>query len=234
MATTTLQVNSGEDDAYENFAGGVFSASQVVIAMDSATTNAARLVGGFRFADVQIPRGAVINSATLRVVPSSASFDDPKVSIACEDVDNASDFSADPDVLTRVGSRATSATVAWTATSLGAGSYVDSPDIRACVQEVINRANWTPGNALAVLVAGTNASPGGFRVHSYDSDPALAARLEINWTKTAKILVRTRRVDAGPVNVDSIGVAVYAAEIALIGPTFPTIPGPGAGAKPTS
>lgn len=232
MATTTLQVTSGDDDAYENANGTVFDRTGVIVACDAGTTAATRIFGAFRFQDVQIPQGAVINSAILRVVPTTTTYDDPKLLLACEDVDNAVSFATNADVATRVASTSTTATVDWTTTNVGALAYVDSPDIKTCIQEVINRSGWEPGNALVVFAAGKSGTAGGFRVKSYNADPALAAVLEINWTKTAKVIVQTRRVDAGPVNVDSAGVTVYSAEIALVGPSFPTTPAPGSGAIP--
>jgi hypothetical protein len=75
--TVNLKVSNSEDDAYEDGLGTYsFTANYVYTAQYSPTTSTSYRAGGLRFRNVEIPRGAKITSATLRVYLYNATFDD--------------------------------------------------------------------------------------------------------------------------------------------------------------
>jgi hypothetical protein len=129
---------------------------------------------GWRFAQVDVPQGARIESAYLEVYVDQR--DDPSMYLYAEAVDDAPDFSnAGPQYRTWGDVHAL-----WDADDVGFGWH-QSPDIAALIQEVVARPGWGSGNAIAIL-----AQPvGGGRVHirQWDHEAGrFAARLMIHYS----------------------------------------------------
>jgi hypothetical protein len=94
-----------------------------------------------------IPTGARVASCHLEVHLAKSNADDPNLTIFMEDVDDSADFSADPDVTSRVR---TTTSVDWVATGIGNNGYQDSPELKAIMQEVLGRGGWN-GNVTVLL-----------------------------------------------------------------------------------
>lgn len=112
-----------------------------------------------RFTGVTIPQGATIDSATLTVYSNAnmggATAND-KVRVHGEDVDNASQIAGAADALARYANL-TTANVDWyvwqaNGPLAGADQPVESPDVKAVVQEIVNRASWASGNAMLFFI----------------------------------------------------------------------------------
>jgi hypothetical protein len=68
--------------------------------------------------------------------------------------DNTADYSTDPSGRTR-----TSASVLWHGFTQSAfNTYQDSPDISTIIQEIVNRAGWSSGNALGIAIPDDGSS----------------------------------------------------------------------------
>jgi len=107
-------------------------------------------IDAFRFEGVEIPQGAVIDSAVLDVICQEASSSEFGVSVYAEDTDDSSVLSGNTWERVR-----TSAVVDWTVGSSETWSLNESyssPDLAEVVQEVVDRDGWVSGNALTVLV----------------------------------------------------------------------------------
>ncbi len=129
---------------------------------------------GLRFDHLDVPQGATITSAylELRVWPI---YDDAGMYIYAQAEDNPSDFSAD-----LVPSRPrTAGSVLWAQRGLG-GGWVQTPDLSAPIQEVVDRQGWTRGNALAILLRGAAADRLVFDQWEADQG-ASAARLNLTY-----------------------------------------------------
>jgi hypothetical protein len=77
----------------------------------------------------------------------------------------------------------TSASVNWDY-DFPNSSWETSPDISACVQEVVDRAGWAENNALGLRlkhdsISGTNRAT----FFTYDDTPSYAAKLNISYTE---------------------------------------------------
>lgn len=190
MSTTlNLQVGASADDAYEADDNTGFNSTGVLVVSIANTVAASRYNGGMRFSNVLIPQGATIISAVLEVYSIGTVNDDSAVDIFCNDVDNAVNFSTDPDVTSRVR---TTATVSDNTDSVGTGWYA-FPDISSVVQEVIDRAGWASGNAFVVLVDGQSTVNKDFRYRSYDGSAANAAKLTIVYTEQIAVIQHHRQ-----------------------------------------
>jgi len=150
--------------------------------------------GWFRFDNVTIPQGAIITSAKLTFQATSASQPgSPNVEIfGFDEDDTARIANADPDdYLARAR---TTASVTWTIEAWTSGSADhDTPDIAAVVQEIISRAGWVSGNALAITVEedGNTANANNFR-RAVSVDNAVGAtgapQITINYDIKSAIL----------------------------------------------
>ena len=118
-----------------------------------------------RFQNITIPQGANITSATIQFRQKGSDTDtgQMEVRIHGEDVDNASDYSSG-----RLDQRTlTSENVDWVVNndwSAGEQSAdTTTNDISVIVQEIVDRAGWSAGNAMSFLFDdrdGSNRRPG--------------------------------------------------------------------------
>lgn len=114
------------------------------------------LNAGFRFQNVTIPQGAIIESAYIEVTSHEAkSAEDVAIlNIYANATDNAPTFTMDALITDRP---LTSATVKWTiAEEWGLWTSHQTPELKSIVQEMVNRAGWTSGNAMAFILKGTD------------------------------------------------------------------------------
>lgn len=111
---------------------------------------------GLRFTDVQIPNGAIIDSAWLTIMPFITTNDDIACTVYCQNVDDCTTFvtASHHDISNR--SRTTSQVI-WYRRNAGT-NWINSCNLADMVQEVVNRPGWSSGNALAfILIPGDSA-----------------------------------------------------------------------------
>lgn len=106
---------------------------------------------GARFLNITIPQGATIDNAKLTVVGSADSSGTPKSRISAEDVDDAAEIADNSVAFDARWAARTSARVDWDGGSIGSGEAVDSPDIAAVIQEIIDRPGWASGHAILIF-----------------------------------------------------------------------------------
>ncbi|HEC82155.1 MAG TPA: hypothetical protein ENI42_07035 [Thermoplasmatales archaeon] len=105
---------------------------------------------GVRFVNVTVPHGAKVKDAYVELYSvGTPGHDHPNCRIYCDASDNADNFSV-RGVLDRCGRVYTENFTRWNET-VSYGKWIKTPSIAPQVQEVINRENWTSGNAIAVL-----------------------------------------------------------------------------------
>jgi hypothetical protein len=107
-----------------------------------------------RFQNVEIPQGAVIESATLDIFAHEDEADEARVTIFAESADNSAAFIESELITDRTW---TTSSVPWIITEPWTiWQPYASPDFKAVVQEVVNRAGWASGNALTLFLRGEN------------------------------------------------------------------------------
>jgi len=107
---------------------------------------------GLRFTNVQIPKGAKIDSAFLIIYSHEEEKDTAKVTIWGQASENATTFSIDSLILSRPK---TTANVKWEITELWPiWTMFRTPDITPIIQEIVDQSNWSSGNALALMFTG--------------------------------------------------------------------------------
>jgi len=116
---------------------------------------------GLRFTGIDVPQGAIIDSAfvVLHAHEGKSAEDVAILNIVAEATDNAitfdeANFNADFLLTDRTS---TSASVEWTiAEDWIIWQPYKTADIKAVVQEIVNRPGWVSGNAMAVIFLPTD------------------------------------------------------------------------------
>jgi hypothetical protein len=186
------RVAAGADDAEEASGGAVsLSSSDLEMMLDGTIVQS---TVGVRFAALAIPTGATVTSAWIQFKSKEARADATTLAIRAQAIDQAPPFTtASRNVSTRAP---TSAQIAWpsiAAWAVGQASAAQrTPDLAGVVQEVVSRAGWRSGNAIAFVVTGT-----GRRVaYAFESGAANVAVLHVEYVVPPPNLAP--RVDAGP------------------------------------
>ncbi len=105
-----------------------------------------------RFRNVNIPKGAIIESAILNLFAHEDEADEAKVTIFAEATDNSPAFVETELITDRTW---TSTSQAWDITEPWTmWEPYASPDFKNVIQEVISRSGWTSGNALTIFLRG--------------------------------------------------------------------------------
>jgi len=178
--TVECQVSSSGDDGYafndefQSLSGDNLRAGLYLSA------GSPYFMSGMVFRNVNIPQGAEIISANLKIYSHDNSLDGVVYAeIEAEAIDNAESLGGSR----LVGSLPrTSASVIWDHYDpWEANTWYESPDIAGVIQEVVDRAGWLPNNSLTILY-GTRDDNGGYRkFSSYDRGNDLAPKLEITY-----------------------------------------------------
>ena len=171
--TLTYQVVAAADDAHGKKMSTLQRVNETALAVGSNRA-------GMRFCNVNVPQGAEIVAATLRICAHSSGRDARiDVVIVAEAADNVSEFSNSHRLY---NATATEASVVWEwTTTWTADTWYESPDISGVIQEIVDRPGWSADNAIAIICAGDSGTSSDRQFWSYDGNPSQAAQLEISY-----------------------------------------------------
>ncbi|MCD6198999.1 MAG: hypothetical protein J7K15_10600 [Deltaproteobacteria bacterium] len=139
---------------------------------------------GVRFQNIKIPQGADITNAYIEFetyADYGGNQTDISLSINGETSDSAARFETTDHNIS--GRTTTTASVDWEVSSWDTvGETHQSPDLKAIVQEIVNRGGWSEGNSMAFIITNPGANPAsGRRATSHDANPAAAPLLHIEF-----------------------------------------------------
>ncbi|GEM_PF-3977829 len=190
----TRIVNSSTDDAEEegpdgsNLGPGGMSlvSTDLEISQDLESPSAGNQKIGLRFNTINIPPGATIKEATLSFKAVQA--DSPNsnngttaLTIKGQATDNAPTFTT---AVNNISNRAlTTASTLWDPPVWFPTQTYTTPDIKAVVQEIVNRPGWADGNSMAFVITGT----GSRSASSYNGGAANAPVLNITYQSHAPV-----------------------------------------------
>lgn len=135
----------------------------------------------FRFQGVAIPLKAKIISATIEFIADGNYGNTACVmKIHANDEDDAA---APVSRASHAGKSRTTAYADWTVTAWTSGQTYTSPEIRALIQEVVDRGGWVSGNDLMILLDDNGSSANALRqAESYDDTPGDSAVLRVEYS----------------------------------------------------
>ncbi|MBN1674756.1 MAG: lamin tail domain-containing protein [Kiritimatiellae bacterium] len=177
VTTNVLDVRlaSGDEDV-EEWSNGFMdvTSSDLELTYDGAEKGDQTI--GLRFAAVTVPPAATIQTAYVQFRAKDDGSQATALAITGQADDNAAPFgTAGHDLSSRPATVASTAwhPVAWTAGE--AGEAERTPDLKAIVQEIVDRPGWHSGNALVIRIAGTGLR----RAYSREGSMAGAAVLHV-------------------------------------------------------
>ena len=177
--TVEYQVMASADDAFS-------SKGSTTQGLTDKWLGVGMHLAGMRFNNVKIPQGSSIIRATLKICPHSAGLEaEVDGVVKGEASDNAAAFATTSRIIGQLA--ATTASKAWKWVGpeddpWTANAWVESPDIKAVVQEIVNRSGWAPDNSLAIIYTFNQMTFGDERrFYSFDGDPLKAAKLAITY-----------------------------------------------------
>ncbi|MCP4473081.1 MAG: RHS repeat protein, partial [Gammaproteobacteria bacterium] len=175
-AHLSVQVATGIDDAEERSTGTIKRGSKNLKIVEHQEYPGTT---GIRFQNLTIPHGAQITSAYLQFTARVNNSGTTAFIVQAEDIGDS------PGITTTAYSisnrTTTTASVAWTPPSWSlddASADQQTPDLSTVIQEVIDRSDWQSGNSMTFTINGS----GYRRAHSYNSNPALAPELIVEYT----------------------------------------------------
>jgi hypothetical protein len=173
-----LKVSASADDAYDYSAAEFWNNT---VAVRSGDNSGKKATAGLRFSGVSVPQGATITRAVLRVRSYQSWSNALHLKVSGEAADNPGGFvNADVRPSARVK---TAARVDWDPATWMSGNWYESPDLRAVIQEIVNRPDWASGHALVLLLADDGSATSVSRlIYAYDSAAANGAELRIEYT----------------------------------------------------
>lgn len=168
-----IQVSADSDDAEQDNGGGM------QLTHTKIELGQMRWVG-FRFTGVYVPQGATITTAYLKIRSADSNTETTNLTVFGHADDNAGTFtSSNNNISNRTR---TSASANWNPVpSWSNGTWYQTPEIKTIVQEVVDRAGWTHGNSLAILIL-SNDLNGKRLVRAHDQAAPQAAILHVEYT----------------------------------------------------
>lgn len=152
--TLDLRVANSVDDAEERLSGSVTRGSSD---LELINNNGEDQWVGIRFRGVTVPRGATIETATIQFQVDEVTTSPTRLTLRTEAADVGGSFLGDPNNIS--GRTPSTASVAWDVapwTIVGAASSAQrTPDLKAIVQEIIDRPGWQSGQPIVFLINGT-------------------------------------------------------------------------------
>ncbi len=165
--TITVQVDYSNDDAGVEPSQCVFLTTKQEVYIGKCD-NGSLITSGFRFRDVPIPPGAEIQEAYLEFTVDGR-YDLPvEVRITGEDIGDAPVFSEFNKPSDRIHTLASTAWDIPPSEVWEVGNVHRTPEMKAIVQEIVDRPDWASGNNMAYIFRTTSSSPGHRRVVGYE------------------------------------------------------------------
>lgn len=177
-APLVIAVSASSDDAEQLVSDGSMLVNGT--SFDILTQGGEQIVGT-RFQNVTIPSGATITAATIQFQVVSVQSDVAiTVAIVGEDIDDAPAFTTTGY---NISSRTqTTASETWSIphwdTVNERGPDQVTADFSSVVQEIINRAGWTSGNDIVIMLKSSSGT-GVRAADTYDSEVAAAPEITI-------------------------------------------------------
>lgn len=132
---------------------------------------------GYRFANLDVPRGVVVEEAYITLKAGSGSgVEDVTVQIEAQNSVNPARFSQNN---WDISSRPTIGNVRWQLPVSAPGELVRSANVASLVQSVIDKGDWAPDKAIALMIrkhSGSNSTFRAFETREGGFSPSLTVK----------------------------------------------------------
>ncbi len=189
LSAEFYNMTSNNSDAEESLSSGKMSmgSSDLEMAYDKNLQ-----IVGLRFNNVNIPVGATILNAKIRFRADKDDNGNANLFITGELSNDAKQFSKNKhDISSR---KKTSAVVKWNPHKWVNNKYYETADISSIIQEIVNQHNFYGDNIVIVIGPNQGCNSCRRRADSRDESKTNAARLEITYTLTPRILIQKSHI----------------------------------------
>jgi hypothetical protein len=156
--------------------------SDVAFDMRATAENNLNAQIGYRFDNIDVPQGARIIDAFLRVTSATTSTKVATIHIEAEDTDDAAVFSSTPyDITDRT--KTTASLDYLEEHKFFNGREIRIDGLKPLVQEIVNRPGWVDGNAMAFFLSG-------FETEFYTFNGSYAPELTISYLDSSSNVVQ--------------------------------------------
>lgn len=177
-----IQISALTDDSLEVAGTSNFPACTVLhmgATPSSATCGSSgkATITGLRFPGLNIPKNAEVISAFIELHGGrNSDTSTASLTFRAEAAGNPASYASTTSFLTgRVATPGlTSSSVPWSPPNSAVDTKLTTPDLKTIVQEIVNRSDWVPKNAISFIVTGSNTT-GTRTVKSIDSGTASKA-----------------------------------------------------------
>ncbi len=181
--TTTSQITLGNDDAEQSSTGLMnINSSDLHMCFNQDTQTV-----GLRFRNINIPKGAVINSAHIQFQASSDNIQYSSLNIKIQDASNPAAFGLGTN---NISSRLLlNQPIHWMPLPWlngDAGGEQRTPGLNSLVQSIINREDWKTGGSLVFIINGT----GNRTASSADANNGSSPVITINYTINPPAIIK--------------------------------------------
>jgi hypothetical protein len=185
----TFPITVGDDDVEESAVdGGLYTNSSDIELVYDGTTYGYQKIG-LRFSSINIPQGAIINSAYIQFTVDEANTAAANLNFQIENSADAEPYVE--SVINGVSARNYFSDVvnwsppAWS-TIDEAGLNQRSPELKSLIQKVTDNNEWVENNAIAFMVKGSGTSLSSTTAkrvaRAFESSAAKAPKLVVNFT----------------------------------------------------
>jgi len=172
-------VNQSTDDGTENTSTGVVTLTSTPL-ITNFTSTTSKTVVALRFTNVQVPKGATIVNAKIKVklAVATTSNTDP-IKINAEKTANSQTFTI---ATNSISSKARTTNAAyWLPGSISVGSLINTPCIDYVVGELVSNENWVSGNAMTFIFEYVSGAGRSLQFNAFDSGSG-SAELSIEYS----------------------------------------------------
>jgi len=177
------RIATGMDDVEQGKSGAIYTNSTDIELVYDGTTYGNQTVG-LRFTSLNIPQGAIITKAYIQFTCDEKKTGVTSVTVKGEAADNSAAFTtATNNVSLRTK---TTASAAWNSipswNTIGAATTNErTPELKAIVQEIVNRVGFTTTSAMSFIITGTGTRT----AEAYEGSTTQAPLLYIEYTAPA-------------------------------------------------
>lgn len=172
--TVEIRVDASSDDAEERISTGKMIRHSRDLDLEDVKAV------GIRFKALRIPQGATIHNAYVQFKASATAAGDVALMIDGEAVGNAPTFLKDVGNL--ISREPTAAAVVWSPPAWQEGDVgpdQQTPNLSSIIQEIVDRPDWSSGNALVLIIMATGSSER--NAASFEGDNAEAPLLYVEY-----------------------------------------------------
>jgi len=179
---TTSTVSKLTDVGNENTSTGVVSLNNTSVNISfTSTTN--KIIAAVRFANVNIPKGAKILNANIKLkMNQTRTWDNDPIRINAVSIGNSPVLNTNSKSISSIVKTTNYAN--WLPKAGSIGSWKSTPSLDFIVSELASCADWTSGNAMTFIFEYTDTAPAGtsFIFNSFDGNIANSPTLTIEYT----------------------------------------------------